>query len=80
MKEGRYKFFICENYRGIVFNRLKQDLIEAHMADKETTITLGLVAGKVYQSRGGEILVYFVGSVGKLVPPTGFEPVTSKLL
>lgn len=59
--EGRYKLFTCKNYRDIVFNRLKQDLIEARMADKETTITLGLVAGNVYQSRSSEIRAYFEG-------------------
>ena len=53
--EGRYKLFTCKNYREIVFNRLKQDLIAAKMANKETTITLGLVAGNVYQSRSDDI-------------------------
>jgi hypothetical protein len=34
---------------------LKPDLVRAKMANKETTITLGLVAGNVYQSRSDDI-------------------------
>lgn len=53
--EGKYKLFTCENYRRIVFHRLKQDLIELGMANEATEIVLGLAAGKVYQSRSAEI-------------------------
>ena len=56
---GRYKLFTCKNYRCIVLNRLKSDLIEANMADTETTISLGLVAGNVYQNRNDEIRAFF---------------------
>ena len=53
--EGRYKLFTCENYRNIVFSRLKKDLIELNMANVTTSITLGLAAGNVYQSKSEEI-------------------------
>jgi hypothetical protein len=53
--EGKYKLFTCENYRTIVFNRLKEDLIENGMGDVKTNIILGLAAGKVYQSKNEEI-------------------------
>ena len=53
--EGRYKLFTCTNYRNIVFNRLKQDLIELGMCTQNTEIILGLAAGKVYQSKSAEI-------------------------
>ena len=53
--EGRFKLFTCSKYRTIVFNRLKQDLIDQGMADKNTKIKLGLVAGNIYQSRSQEI-------------------------
>tara|TARA_R110001592_G_C13170896_1_gene749824 strand:+ start:1082 stop:1621 length:540 start_codon:yes stop_codon:yes gene_type:complete len=53
--QGRYKLFTCENYRNIVFSRLKQDLIELGMGTPETTIGLGLAAGNVYQSKSDEI-------------------------
>lgn len=57
--EGRYKLFTCENYRNIVFSRLKQDLIDLGMGTKETKITLGLAAGNVYQSKSDEIRTLF---------------------
>jgi len=57
--EGRYKLFTCEKYRGIVFDRLKQDLIDTEMADGETVIKLGLVAGNVYQSRSEDMCKLF---------------------
>ncbi len=53
--EGRYKLFTSENYRNIVFSRLKKDLIELNMANETTKINLGLVAGNVYQSKSEEI-------------------------
>jgi len=53
--EGRYKLFTCENYRNIVFSRLKNDLIQLNMANESTTISLGLAAGNVYQSKSVEI-------------------------
>lgn len=55
--EGRYKLFTCENYRKIVFSRLKQDLIDLGMGTLDTTITLGLAAGNVYQSKSNEIFL-----------------------
>ncbi|WP_447590444.1 hypothetical protein [Aquipseudomonas campi] len=53
--EGKYKLFTCENYRSIVFQRLKQDLIDCGMGNERTEIVLGLAAGKVYQARHAEI-------------------------
>ena len=57
--EGRYKLFTCENYRNIVFSRLKQDLIENGMGNASTKIILGLAAGNVYQSKSQEIRSLF---------------------
>ena len=57
--EGRYKLFTCENYRNIVFSRLKKDLIELNMANSATSIHLGLAAGNVYQSKSQEIKQLF---------------------
>jgi len=53
--EGGYKLFTCDNYREIVFNRLKLDLIELGMGTSETQVSLGLIAGKVYQSKSEQI-------------------------
>lgn len=57
--EGRYKLFTCDNYRNIVFSRMKQDLIVLGMGTSETEITLGLAAGNVYQSKAEEIRALF---------------------
>ena len=57
--EGRYKLFTCDNYRNIVFSRMKQDLIGLGMATANTKITLGLAAGNVYQSKSEEIRSLF---------------------
>ncbi|KZY79925.1 hypothetical protein A3741_19570, partial [Oleiphilus sp. HI0069] len=53
--EGRYKLFTCDNYRNIVFSRLKNDLINFGMATTKTKISLGLAAGNVYQSKTEEV-------------------------
>lgn len=60
--EGRYKLFTCENYRKIVFSRLKKDLIQLNMANENTTICLGLAAGNVYQSRSDKIKDLFINN------------------
>lgn len=57
--EGRYKLFTCDNYRNIVFSRLKQDLIDLGMGTDKTEIILGLAAGNVYQSKSEEIRSLF---------------------
>lgn len=49
--EGRFKLFTCDNYRNIVFSRMKKDLVDLGMGTSKTKITLGLAAGNVYQSR-----------------------------
>jgi len=50
LPEGRYKLFTSKRYRTVVMARLSKDLIGLGMANKDTKITLGLAAGKVYQS------------------------------
>ena len=57
--EGRYKLFTCQNYRTIVFKRLAQDLEDEGMADAGMTITLGLIAGNIYQSRSDQLRSLF---------------------
>lgn len=59
MPEGRYKLFTCDNYRSIVFSRMKQDLIDLGLGTSATKITLGLAAGNVYQSKSEEIRALF---------------------
>ena len=57
--EGRYKLFTCDNYRSIVFNRLKHDLIDLGLCTQNTRIDLGLAAGNVYQSKSEIIRLMF---------------------
>lgn len=60
--EGRYKLFTCQNYRSVVFSRLKKDLSGLNMANDSTTINLGLAAGNVYQSKSSEIKSLFANN------------------
>lgn len=53
--EGRYKLFTCEKYRCIVLKRLADDLVQLGMCDPEPEIMLGLVVGKIYQSRTDDL-------------------------
>jgi hypothetical protein len=55
---GRYKLFTSEPYRSIVLSRLLQDLISKGMANKKTTISLGLAAGKVYRKESLQIRTF----------------------
>lgn len=49
--EGRYKLFTSKRYRSIVFGCLRQQLLESGAINEETTIKLGLAAGKVYRGQ-----------------------------
>jgi hypothetical protein len=49
--EGRYKLFTSKRYRSIVLDCLRQQLLDSGAINEETTIRLGLAAGKVYQER-----------------------------
>lgn len=53
--KGRYKLFTCTNYREIVFNRLKDELVSDGMIEIDVSVQLGLAAGNVYQNRSNEI-------------------------
>ena len=67
--EARYKLFTSANYRNIVFSRMKKDLIDIGMATPETVITLGLVAGNVYQSKSDEIRALFIANGWAFLSP-----------
>lgn len=55
---GRYKLFTNTQYRETVLYRMKQDLIAYGMANKDTTVKLGLAAGKVYKSQSKDLKLY----------------------
>lgn len=49
--KGSFKLFTSENYKKIVFTRLKEDLRSEGLAYENTTVKLGLAAGKVNKDR-----------------------------
>ncbi|MBU1319999.1 MAG: hypothetical protein KKG33_09555 [candidate division Zixibacteria bacterium] len=57
--EGSYKLFTCENYRKIVFSRLKKDLFQASLILKNPSIRFGLAAGKIYSKDEPLIVAHF---------------------
>jgi hypothetical protein len=61
--QGRYKLFTCDNYRKIVFERLRLNLIASGMITSRTNLRLGLAAGKVYR-RESDKLQEFMDSKG----------------
>jgi hypothetical protein len=74
---GRYKLFTCSNYKSIVFNRLKADLVEQGLISKDIKLRLGLAAGKVYQSGSPEITKYFKKKSWYFLPP---EEIKNKVI
>lgn len=52
---GRFKLFTSERYRSLVLARLLQDLITLGMANAETKVRLGMIAGKVNQGQSEAI-------------------------
>ena len=77
--EGRYKLFTCENYRNIVFKRMKQDLIKLGMGTNETKITLGLAAGNVYQSKSDDIRSLFESREWEFLSPEDIKEKVTEL-
>lgn len=56
---GRYKLFTCPEYRSLVFDRLKCDYQRDGLADTETTVQLGLAAGKIRAKDEPELQAIF---------------------
>ena len=57
---GRFKLFTSERYRSLVLARLLQDLITLGMANAETKVRLGMIAGKVNQGQSEAIREHMV--------------------
>ena len=53
--EGRYKLFTCENYREVIFERLRIELINLEMISNNTTLRLGLAAGKIHRRESEQV-------------------------
>ena len=58
-QSGRYKLLTAKNYRSVLSERLKKDWCESGHIGKETKISFGLVAGKIYRNQEKEIQEYF---------------------
>jgi len=52
---GRYKLFTCQNYREVVMQRLRMQLMVCGMASPRTTLKLGLAAGKVHRGESSAV-------------------------
>ncbi|WP_310384775.1 hypothetical protein [Roseateles sp.] len=57
---GRFKLFTSERYRSLVLARLLQDLIALGMANLETKVRLGMIAGKVNQGQSEAIRAHML--------------------
>ena len=53
--EGRYKLFTCENYREVIFERLRIELINLEMISNSTMLRLGLAAGKIHRRESEQV-------------------------
>ena len=55
---GPYKLFTCDRYRKIVFDRALDQLRNNEEISQNTTIRIGLAAGKVYRGAEGDLSEY----------------------
>ena len=55
---GRYKLFTSKRYREVVFKRMREQLMENGMANRDTAIELGLAAGNVYGNDHEQIKLF----------------------
>jgi len=60
--EGRYKLFTSKKYRSIVLGCLQQQLLKAGAINEQTTIRLGLAAGKVYQGQSDALRAHLAAA------------------
>jgi hypothetical protein len=53
--KGKYKLFTCENYRRVVLERLRLELLSLGMISDQTSLRLGLAAGKVHRRESAQL-------------------------
>lgn len=58
-QEGRYKLLTSENYRNVLWNRLKNDWLDRGLINHETSVSYGLIAGKIHKNREKEFENYY---------------------
>ncbi len=78
-QEGRYKLLTSENYRVVLWDRLKSDWQHSGHINSETKISFGLIAGKVHKSRESELVKYFADKGWLFWGPTIIKEKMKKL-
>jgi hypothetical protein len=58
-QRGRYKLLTAKNYRNVLSASLKKHWLEQGLIGSKTTISFGLIAGKIYRSQEQEMAEYF---------------------
>jgi hypothetical protein len=58
-QEGRYKLLTSENYRAVLWKRLRTDWLQSGHINSDTKISFGLIAGKVHKNRESDLIEYF---------------------
>lgn len=59
IQKGKYKLLTSANYREIISTRLKKDWMKSGLIDRNTRITYGLIAGKVFMNKEDKMQQYF---------------------
>ena len=59
VQTGRYKLLTSKKYRAVLSSRLKQDWTEKGLIKRSTTISYGLVAGKIYKNKEDDMNNFF---------------------
>lgn len=58
-QEGRYKLLTSENYRNVLWKRLRNDWLNSGRINTETSVSFGLIAGKIHKNREAELEEFF---------------------
>ena len=58
--QGRYKMFTCAKYRETILSRLLADLATVGLVGSDSSVRMGLVAGKVYRHKGEALRTLYV--------------------
>jgi len=58
-QSGRYKLLTAKNYRNVLSASLERHWLEQGVIGSKTTISFGLIAGKIYRGQEQEMVEYF---------------------
>jgi len=57
--QGRYKILTSQTYQNAILKRLKEDWTKDGLINEHTTLTFGLIAGKIAKNRESQFENYF---------------------